>query len=162
MRFAGAFDGAGLAMFMCATGYSTVLEDMVFSVAKSPNRRSHFHSHLPGSSHESTPIVKKTAKNAGESCYGAKAGSGKTGSGESLEDVVKEAAAFVATCLKDCADTCTSSLKQVQKGNYKVEDAWSDGIKLWSTYVAGWQRRSTRDACGRKRSPRNPPTELSR
>ena len=36
VRFAGSFDGPGLAMFMCATGYSTVLEDMVFSVAESP------------------------------------------------------------------------------------------------------------------------------
>ena len=28
-------------------------------------------------------------------------------------------------------------MKSVQAGTYKVEDAWADGIKMWSNYTKG-------------------------
>ena len=56
---------------------------------------------------------------------------------ETLDDVVKDVTAFVASYVKDYTDTCTSSLAKIQGGSYKVEDAWADAVKMWSTYMSG-------------------------
>jgi hypothetical protein len=131
VRFAGAFDGAGLAMFMCATGYSSALEDMVFSVAKLPNAKP-FPIRLPqGGTVSPQPNPKKTATNTSATTTPPDASS------ETLNDVVEETTNFVASYIKDMADTCTSSLQKIQGGKYKIEDAWADGIKMWSTYTDG-------------------------
>ncbi|HJR90040.1 MAG TPA: hypothetical protein VJ782_07805 [Aeromicrobium sp.] len=139
VRFAGAFDGAGLAMFMCAIGYSSVLEDMVFSATKSTYRKPFPLQFPQGAVMSPPPNVKKAAtKTAPAKATAAnKAGASATAGGESLEDIVNEASKFAASFLKGCADTATESMKHVQEGKYKVEDAWADGIKLWTTSMAG-------------------------
>jgi hypothetical protein len=60
-----------------------------------------------------------------------------SGDSESLDDLTAEAADFFASYLKDYAKICTSSLTSIQAGTYKVEDAWADGITLWTKYVSG-------------------------
>jgi hypothetical protein len=59
---------------------------------------------------------------------------------ESLDDIVSEAAQFVTASLKKVTDTCTSSMKSVEDGTYKVENAWADGMTLWSTWVSGMSK----------------------
>lgn len=124
VRFAGSFDGPGLAMFMCASGYSTVLEDVVFSVAKSTNPEP-FPIPAPQGGTMAPPQGFKTTK--------ASTGTG----GDTWESLIGEATALADTYAKDVAATCTASMAQVQAGTYKVENAWADGIKIWSSYLAG-------------------------
>ena len=150
VRFAGAFDGAGLAMFMCATGYTSALEDMVFSVSKSPNPQPFPVQSPQGGNVSPQPNAKKTTSTSA-------AATPSDAGAETLDDVVKETAEFVASAIKDVADTCTSSLKQVQAGNYKVEDAWTDGIKMWSTYVTNMTKALDLGTRAVKASAKNPP-----
>jgi len=124
VRFAGSFDGPGLAMFMCASGYSTILEDVVFSVAKAAKPQP-FPVTAPPGAGMSPPAKSKTPKTP--------PGSG----GDTLDSLIAEAAALAESYAKDVAATCTASLTQVQAGTYKVENAWADGIKIWSSYLTG-------------------------
>lgn len=141
VRFAGSFDGAGLAMFMCATGYTSKLEDMIFSVATATAGNTQPFPVPPpkGGPTQGGPVTTQPDdKNAASTATAKNTAAKNTGTnGESLEDVAKEAADFVAAYLKDCADICTSSLESVQKGTYKVENVWEDGLKMWSSYVTG-------------------------
>ncbi|MFL6088584.1 MAG: hypothetical protein ACJ71Z_00385 [Aeromicrobium sp.] len=132
VRFAGSFDGAGLSMLMCATGYSSKLEDVIFSVATTPTSKTNpFPVPAPkGGPRQGGTVTTQPNANKGTGANTSKAG-------ESLEDIAKDAAAFVESSLKDVAATCTSSMQSIQKGTYKVEDAWADGIKMWSKYTAG-------------------------
>lgn len=146
VRFAGSFDGAGLAMFMCATGYSTVLEDLVFTVSSAGTANSRpFPVPAPvGGAMPDPQFAKKTtAKKAA-----AKATASKTTPGgqqsttppsgaDSLEAIAADTAKFVSTVLTDVTATSTKSLGAIQSGSYKVEDAWSDGISLWANYLNG-------------------------
>lgn len=129
VRFAGAFDGAGLAMFMCATGYTSALEDMVFSVVGSPNIQPFPVESPQGGTVSPQPNAKKTSSSSYATTTPPET--------EPLDDIVKEATDFVASQVKVFAETCTTSLKQIQDGNYKVENAWADGIKMWSSWVSG-------------------------
>jgi len=151
VRFAGAFDGAGLAMFMCATGYTSALEDMVFSVAKLPNLRPFPIQSPQGGNMSPQPNAKKTATNTSAATTPPDANA------ETLDDVVKETTEFVASAIKDMADTCTSSLKQIQAGNYKVENAWADGIKMWSTSLTNMTKALDLGTRAVKASAKNPP-----
>jgi hypothetical protein len=127
VRFAGAFDGAGLAMFMCAIGYTTVLEDMVFSVAQAPAGYT-----------QPFPVSAPQGGTMGNTNANAKATpSPESGDPESLDDLAAEAGELFASYLKDYAEICTKSMTSIQGGTYKVEDAWSDGIALWTKYVSG-------------------------
>ncbi|MDP1807227.1 MAG: hypothetical protein Q8K72_18770 [Acidimicrobiales bacterium] len=147
VRFAGSFDGPGLAMFMCATGYSTILEDMVFSVAEAPTSRTKPFPVPPpqGGVVNPPPGAKQAAKKAGPAKKAAQAAkkaaasspSGDAESAESLDAIVAEAAELVSDYLKDYAGNYKASLEQIQAGTYKVEDAWADGIQMWSTYMSG-------------------------
>jgi len=135
VRFAGSFDGAGLAMFMCATGYSTILEDLVFSITADPlNPLKPFPVPSPEGGVVSPP--NNTQKSASTS---KETGSKPTPDpkSETLNDIVSEAADHVASYVKDVSDTCAASLKSVEAGTYKAEHAWADGMKLWSTYLTG-------------------------
>lgn len=124
VRFAGAFDGAGLAMFMCAIGYGSALEDIVFAVTKSPNPLPFPVEFSQGGAMSPQPKVQKVV-------------TGSTEEPETLDDLVTETTEFVAAFVKDCAETAKTSLQLVQSGNYKVENVWADGIKLWSTSMTG-------------------------
>lgn len=119
VRFAGNFDGPGLAMFMCATGYSTALEDVVFTVSES-GTPDPFPVPAPQGGTMSPP--QKTKSTTGD---------------DTFETLVAEATAFADSQLKEVAATCTASLTKVQAGTYSVEHAWSDGLKLWSSWVTG-------------------------
>ncbi len=136
VRFAGSFDGAGLVMFMCASGYSTVLEDMVFSVAAAPfSTTNPFPVHAPPGGPVNSPKNPKKSASSGSGTAGA--ASGDDAGGETLDDIVSEAAEFLSTCLKDYSEVYTSSLGLIQSNNYKVENAWADGITMWSMYMNG-------------------------
>jgi hypothetical protein len=122
VRFAGSFDGPGLAMFMCASGYSTALEDVVFTVSKSSNPEP-FPVPTPQGGTMTPPQSFKTTK----------AGPGT----DTWESLISEATAMADSYAKEVAATCTASLAQVQAGTYKVENAWADGIKIWASYLGG-------------------------
>lgn len=152
VRFAGAFDGAGLAMFMCAIGYSSALEDMVFSASKSPNPYPFPVQFSQGGTMSAQPRAKQTTTTTS-----ASATTPPSAKAETLDDVVKETTEFVASYVKDVADTCTESLKKVQAGTYKVEDAWADGIKMWSTYMNGMTKALDLGTRTAKNLADNPP-----
>lgn len=135
VRFAGPFDGAGLAMFMCASGYSTVLEDMVFSVASPAvalSTTQPFSVQAPqGDAMNDPKIAKKAAASK------TTPPSDNSDNADTLDAIANDTAEFVASYLKDATATYTSSLSSIQAGTYKVENAWADGIKMWSTYMSG-------------------------
>jgi hypothetical protein len=136
VRFAGSFDGAGLVMFMCASGYSTMLEDMVLSVAAGQHSATNpnpFPVQAPQGGPVSSPTNPK--KTAGSANAGAQ--SGDDMDTETLDAIVKETAEFIESYLNDYTEMYTSSLELIQANNYKVEDAWADGIKMWSMYMSG-------------------------
>jgi hypothetical protein len=135
VRFAGSFDGAGLAMFMCATGYSTILEDLVFSITADPlNPLKPFPVPSPEGGVVSPPNNTKKPAPTSKASGSKPAPDPKP---ESLNDIVSEAADHVASYVKDVSETCAASLKAVEAGTYKAEHAWADGMKLWSTYLTG-------------------------
>jgi hypothetical protein len=116
VRFTDAFDGAGLSMFLCATGYSSILEDVVFTIAKAPSAKSQPFPVAAPQGGPMTPPPNPTVP-------------------DTLESLATEAAEFAAKCVKDCADIGKASLESMQKGTYKVENAWADGIKLWTMSI---------------------------
>lgn len=154
VRFAGAFDGAGLAMFMCATGYSTILEDMVFSVAKTPGTQPFPVTAPQGGTMSPSP----TANQGGKGTSNTKANTNpESGEAESLEDLAAEAGSLFASYLKDYAEICTKSMASIQGGTYKVEDAWSDGITLWTKYLSGMGKALDLGTRAAKATAKNPP-----
>jgi hypothetical protein len=138
VRFAGAFDGAGLAMFMCAIGYSTILQDMVLSVADKPiGSTQPFPVAAPQGGFMS-PDANQGAKGTSNTSANAKSNPDPaSGEPESLQDLAAEAGKLFASYLKDYADICTKSMASIQAGTYKVEDVWADGITLWTKYASG-------------------------
>lgn len=66
-----------------------------------------------------------------------KAAVGDVDADETLDDIAADAAKHFEAYLKDSAASCTSSMQKIQAGTYKVEDAWADGIKMWTTYMSG-------------------------
>lgn len=145
VRFAGSFDGAGLAMFMCASGYSTVLEDMVFSVADATATSTRpFPVQGPQGGAMNDPYTaKKTAASKAKPGFKQSAtppaDSAEAGA-DTHEAIAEDAAAFVGSYLKDMMATYTSSVSSIQSGTYKVENAWADGIKMWSAYMSGMSK----------------------
>lgn len=140
VRFAGSFDGAGLAMFMCASGYSTVLEDMVFSVASRPvgNAQAFSVQAPPGGAMNDPKIAKKAAASTTQPAPQYSTTTTPPGGGaDSLDAIADDTAAFVGSYLKDVTATYSASVASIQAGTYKVEDVWADGIKLWSSYMSG-------------------------
>jgi hypothetical protein len=124
VRFAGSFDGPGLALFMCASGYSSVLEDVVFSVAKASIPKP-FPIPAPQGGTVTPPQSFKTPSDP--------AGS----EGDTWESLIGEATTLAGAYAKDVAAICTTSMDQAKKGTYKVENVWADGIKIWSSYLSG-------------------------
>jgi hypothetical protein len=124
VRFAGNFDGPGLAMFMCASGYSTILQDTVLSVARSKNPDP-FPIPAPQGGTMSPPQDFSTTS------------SSSAPTSDTLDSLISEGTAFAEAQVKDLTATCTSSLAKVQDGTYTVESAWADGLKLWASGLAG-------------------------
>lgn len=139
VRFAGAFDGAGLAMFMCAIGYSTALEDLVFSVAAAPTASTQPFPVAAPQGGTMSPNATQGSAGTSNPKANAKA-TAESGYVESLDDIAAEAGKLVASYLTDYAAICTKSMASIQGGTYKVEDAWSDGITLWTKYVDGMSK----------------------
>ncbi|MCW2786554.1 MAG: hypothetical protein JWP74_3071 [Marmoricola sp.] len=177
VRFAGSFAGAGLAMFMCASGYGSQLEDLVFSIAdKSHTKTLAFPISAPTGGTVSAPKTTKTTKAAARKTTAVKtaqvkpatkkapakkvaakapakkapakkapakkpavpsAGQAISSGGDSYDAIANDTAAFVGSYLKDMSSTVTTSLSSVQAGTYKVENAWADGIKVFTTYMSG-------------------------
>ncbi len=134
VRFAGSFDGAGLAMFMCASGYSTILEDLVFSVATGQHSMVNpFLVQAPQGGPVNSPTNPK--KTAGSVNTGAQAGDDLDT--ETLDAIAQETAEVIEGYIKDYTEMCTSSLALIQANNYKAENAWADGLKVWSMYMSG-------------------------
>jgi hypothetical protein len=141
VRFAGSFDGACLAMFMCATGYSTIVEDIVLTIATAPpNKSVPFPVQAPNPSKTSQGAIVTTGPNPPKNnttTTNTPSGTGTGSAADTIGAITDDTAAAVAAYLKDVTTVSSSSLALIQAGNYKVEDAWSDGIKLWSTYMNG-------------------------
>lgn len=137
VRFAGSFDGAALAMLMCATGYSTVLEDLVFTVstAGTANSQPFPVPAPPGGPMPDPQFAKK--KTASKTTPGAQQSTTPPSGADSLELIAADTAKFVGTVLTDVTATSTKSLAKIQSGTYKVEDAWADGITMWANYLNG-------------------------
>ena len=81
----------------------------------------------------------------------------ESGDAESLDKLAGEAADFFASYLMDYAAICTSSMASIQAGTYKVETAWADGIKLWSSYVSGMGKALDLSSRTAKAAAKNPP-----
>lgn len=68
---------------------------------------------------------------------GAETPSSDGGTSETMDDIADEAAELVGSYIKDMTTTYKSSLDSIQAGTYKVEDAWADGISMWTLYMSG-------------------------
>lgn len=138
VRFAGSMDGAGLAMFMCASGYSSVLEDVVFRIATAPaSSLKPFPVKAPPGGPMPDSKTGQAKSQAGQTKADPNATQEPKMAEDSLEAISKDTADYLGQYLQDATKTVASSMAAIQGGTYKVENAWADGIKLWSNYMNG-------------------------
>ncbi len=139
VRFAGSMDGAWLAMWMCASGYGGVLEDVVFNAAENSAKPTSVKFPIDKPKKQVPPMTPPKKSGSKKAASGGAAGDPTYGSTEeeSLDDVIDEAVGMAKGYLEDMSNTYQASYKKVKEGKYKVEEAWADGISMWSTYVSG-------------------------
>jgi hypothetical protein len=138
IKFNHPFGGEALAMIMCATGYASVVEDLVFSCAREGADGTEFPGGAPG----------KKKKAAGAPM------------GPVIDEVAEEAAAAVKLCIDDCAKAVQATSKKMSEGEYTANDLVRDMAELWARSVREGARaldvgvRSARRAAGtRAREP---------
>jgi len=59
------------------------------------------------------------------------------GAEDSIDAITADATKLVGEYLGTMTKTYSASMKSVQDGTYKVEDAWKDGIAMWTSYMSG-------------------------
>lgn len=134
IKFNHPFGGEALAMIMCATGYASVVEDLVFSCAREGAEGTEFPGAAPG---------KK-----------------KKAAGAPTDYVIEEVAAAVKLCVDDCAKAVQASSKKMSEGKYTANDLVRDMAEMWARTAREGARaidvgvRSTQRAAGtRAREP---------
>jgi hypothetical protein len=138
IKFNHPFGGEALAMIMCATGYASVVEELVFSCAREGAEGTEFPGAAPG----------KKKKAAG------------TPIGPVIDAVAEEVAAAVKLCVDDCAQAVQASSKKMSEGKYTANDLVRDMAEMWARTAREGARaldvgvRSARRAAGtRAREP---------
>jgi hypothetical protein len=138
IKFNHPFGGEALAMIMCATGYASVVEDLVFSCAREGAEGTEFPGGAPG----------KKKKAAGAP------------TGPVIDEVAEEVAAAVKLCIDDCARAVQATSKKMSEGKYTANDLVRDMADMWARSAREGARaidvgvRSARRAAGtRAREP---------
>ena len=137
IKFNHPFGGEALAMIMCATGYASVVEELVFSCAREGAEGTEFPGAEPG---------EKQAVDAPM--------------GPVIDEVAEEVAAAVKLCVDDCAKAVQASSKKMSEGKYTANDLVRDMAEMWARTAREGARaidvgvRSARRAAGtRAREP---------
>jgi hypothetical protein len=137
IKFNHPFSGEALSIIMCATGYASVVEDLVFSCAREGAQGTEFPGAAPG---------KKKA--------------GGAPMGPVIDEVAEEVAAAVKLCVDDCAKAVRASSKKMSEGKYTANDLVRDMAEMWVRTAREGARvidvgvRSARRAAGtRAREP---------
>jgi hypothetical protein len=132
VRFAGSMDGAWLAMWMCATGYGGILEDVVTTAAKNSAKPTSKPFPIKKPKKGVPPVTKaKKSTAAGE------AGGEYSNSDETLDDVMDEGVSLAKEFLEDVNEATQAAYAKVATGQYGIEDAWANGIGMWAAYMKG-------------------------
>ena len=112
VRFNRPFSGEALALIMCALGYASIVEDLVFSCAAVADDEAG--TAFPG------------GHGPGHAAPGEGAGPG--GLGEEYGKLVK-------TCLDECADAAEASSKKMAERSYTADDLVQDVTAMWARAV---------------------------
>jgi hypothetical protein len=107
IKFNHPFGGEALAMIMCATGYASVVEDLVFSCAREGAEGTEFPGAAPGEK-----------KSAGAPMAPV------------IDEVAEEVAAAVKLCVDDCAKAIQASSKKMSEGKYTANDLVQDMAEM--------------------------------
>jgi hypothetical protein len=108
IKFNRPFDGPALALMMCALGYASVAEDLVFTCA------------ALGDDQAGTAFPGAAAP--------AAAGPGPIG-------VVGEWEKLMKTCLDECVDAAQASSKKMAQGEYTADDLVKDAAAMWARAI---------------------------
>jgi hypothetical protein len=109
------FPGPALAMVMCAVGYASVVEDLVYSCAATTGKRG-----------------KAFPKGGGSAGTGEAPGAGTH---PHLDPVIKsfadQAAAATKACIHELSETAQAAADQISEGQYTSNDLVRDVSKTW-------------------------------
>jgi hypothetical protein len=115
VAFSEAFPGPALAMVMCAVGYASVVEDLVYSCAATTSKRG-------------KPFPEGGAPEKGPAAPGG-------GTHPHLDPVIKTFTDQVATVTKDCirelSETAEAAADKISDGQYTSNDLVRDVSKSW-------------------------------
>jgi hypothetical protein len=110
IRFDHPFDGPSLAMLMCALGYGSVAEDLVFSCAVGSGEGAARATSFPG--RDPADIIREP--------WG----------GAAFDDTVDAAVTATTRCIEDCADAYRAAYEKVAAGHYTADDLIQDGVGM--------------------------------
>jgi hypothetical protein len=125
VRFAPPFDGPGQAVIMSAVGYSAVLKEMVFAIAKAP----------PGAAAPFPVEPDGTVLPLAPDAVGRVPAAERPIADPGV--VAGRTRAFLEAYLEGAAESMRSSADAMRAGTYTADSAWSDGLRLWETYLNG-------------------------
>jgi hypothetical protein len=117
VRFDHPFSGEALAMIMCALGYASVVEDLVFTCALDPAARG-----------KAFPSAGPSPKKAG---IGAAPLGGPPDLGPVIKAIATEASDAIKTCVDDMADAAQESSEKIAQGKYTTDDLVHDMARGW-------------------------------
>jgi hypothetical protein len=109
VRFARSFSGEALAMTMCALGYASVVEDLVFTCAALPEEEKG----------KGKPFPAKAPGNAGPP------------PGSMVKAIADQVAAAVKDCADECADALDASSKAIAEERYTADALVQDMAGAW-------------------------------
>jgi hypothetical protein len=109
IRFDHAFDGPSLAMLMCALGYGSVAEDLVFSCAAGSGEGAAGSTAFPG---------RDVADALRDPCDAG------------LDETLREAVTATTRCIEDCATAYRAAYGKVAAGTYTADDLVRDGVAM--------------------------------
>jgi hypothetical protein len=116
VRFTESFSGEALSLIMCAAGYASVAEDLVFSAALMKDEK--------GKPFPKDPQVDKPA----EAGAAGEPGEPGPGGGSLMDDLIDEAAEAVKACVQESADAAKATLVKIEKGEYNADAAVQDAV----------------------------------
>lgn len=150
IRFDHPFSGPSLAMLLCALGYATAVEDMVFGCAATSD----------GSAGTPFPAVSGTTQGGtvikpgtqAQAHHAATGGQQDAAAAKAVQEAVDDAVSAAKQCIDDCVAAYTASYEKVAAGSYAADDLVNDMAKMWArllrdaALVADLGLRATRAA----------------
>jgi hypothetical protein len=121
VRFSHAFSGEALGLVMCALGYASVAEDLVFScaLARAGGEGSAFPPKRPlGSGQAETPATPE-AENAAPDF------------GPTIKLLADHAATAIKVCIDDCSEAAQATSKKISAGTYDANALVQDMAGVW-------------------------------